>query len=163
MISVLDMLRSRLGGSGQSDRVMEDMLRGTLQPAPSEADRRLQAMGQNLPEYLPEQVWSSILNKPMYDEGSVIPFSPNASSTRYQTEGSPLFQQELQARPQFGGPQREQALVNDIGLGDYIKREGVWAAPEADIWSSRPPGQSPFASPLNQLMQLGRRAPLSMY
>jgi hypothetical protein len=159
MISVLDMLRSRLGGSGQSDRVMEDMLRGTLQPAPSEADRRLQAMGQNLPEYLPEQVWNSILNKPMYDEGTRIPGPRN-----------PLMEQEA-AAGSFSGPQRDQQLpfnrAEALGIvnpnGDPWNDLSSRAVPEGGMWSTRPPGQSPFASPLNQLMQLGRRAPLSMY
>jgi hypothetical protein len=138
---------------------MEDMLRGTLQPAPSEADRRLQAMGQNLPEYLPEQVWNSILNKPMYDEGTRIPGPRN-----------PLMEQEA-AAGSFSGPQRDQQLpfnrAEALGIvnpnGDPWNDLSSRAVPEGGMWSTRPPGQSPFASPLNQLMQLGRRAPLSMY
>lgn len=130
-----------------------------VEPQMSEFDRRLRAMGPNLPEYLPEQVWDSILNKPTYGEGQVIPGPRN-----------PLMEQEAAAGA-FRGPQRENELLYDrsqaLGLLNPSVSEDQeprsWALPEGDVWSSRPPGASPYASPLNQMMQLGRRAPLSMY
>jgi hypothetical protein len=71
----------------------------------------------------------------------------------------------------FAGPQRENELVYDrsqaLGLlNPYVSEDReprAWALPEGDVWSSRPPDVSPYASPLNQMMQLGRRAPLALY
>jgi hypothetical protein len=101
-----------------------------------------------LPEGLPDVVRQSILNQPSYGESSVIPGPYN-----------PLLEQEMPAR---FGPQRDEQLrqgLNDVrNMGDEVQ-----AIPEGWGLTSRPAGQSPFASPLNQLMQQGRRLPFALY
>ena len=153
MISVLDMLRSRLGGGGsyapaEGEMSLDELNRMIGAPSSRAAE---------LPTWLPETVRNSILFGQSYGEGRTIPGPDN-----------PLMEQELSA---FAGPQRDQQLpfnrAEALGLlnpysdpwGDLSAR----AVPEGGMWSSRAPGQSPFASPLNQFLQLGRRAPLALY
>jgi hypothetical protein len=107
-------------------------------------------MGPVPPSYLPEAVWDSLLNKRTYGEGEVIP-------------GNRVPPRPPETILPSGHPDaREFQLNRDIGFGNYL-RQGTWPMEEGDFGTMRPPGQSPFASPLNQLMQLGRRAPLAMY
>jgi len=104
---------------------------------------------------LPEVVQRSIREQPSYGEGEVMApmqwWNP--------AEGSQL---------QMSGPQREDRLIFDrreaLGIPNP-DTEDPWAQaqPEGGVWSSRPSGVSPFASPLNQLMQQGRRLPWSLY
>jgi hypothetical protein len=62
----------------------------------------------------------------------------------------------------MSGPQRENNLVND--LNDTRDRENWPVMREGEYASRRPPGVSPFADPLNQLLtRLGQRAPLALY
>jgi hypothetical protein len=153
MMNVLDALRYRLGGATTDmegepiDPAIQEMLQGNLPPLPP------------LPPGLPLVVQDSIRNLRSYGEGDVIPGPRN-----------PLMEQEAAAGV-FEGPQRDQQLpfnrAEVLGLSNpYSDPWGdLWAraVPEGGMWSSRAPGQSPFASPLNQFLQLGRRAPLSMY
>ena len=107
-------------------------------------------LGTPLPPGLPLGVQDQIRNQPSYGEGMVIPGAPN-----------PLMEQEA-ATGVFAGPQREDPLVqalNDIRNMNRTEQ----AIPEGWGLTSRPAGQSPFASPLNQLMQQGRRLPFSLY
>jgi hypothetical protein len=95
---------------------------------------------------LPEAVQRSIMTQPSYGEGQVMApeqwWSP--------AEGGQL--QQL-------GPQREERLQFDrreaLGIPNP-DTPNPWASlaiPEGGVWSSRPPGVSPFASPLNQPQQ----------
>jgi hypothetical protein len=178
MISVLDMLQSRLRGADQPlSPVEEEMLRGWAGPSvpppseadrrlralrgvgselgtQSEADRRLRAMGPIPPSDLPEAVWDSLLNRPTYGEGSQMPGPPN-----------PLMEQERAARL---APQRENDLDANVRYMDYLKRSGMWAMPEGAygmrLGHEQQPAQPPFASPLNQLMiRPGSRVPAALY
>ena len=158
-MNVLDLLKFRLSRGGMMPNEAmaaprADTGPGLLGPQMSEADRRLQAMGPNLPEYLPQQVWDSILNKPTYGEGRVIPGPPN-----------PLFEQEEAARR---APQRENDLDANVRYMDYLKRHGLWAMPEGAevmrLGHFDQPAQPPFASPLNQMMiRPGSRVPAALY
>jgi hypothetical protein len=91
-----------------------------------------------------------------YPEGQVIPGPRN-----------PLMEQEAAAGA-FAGPQRERTLMLDLaealGLsdpyGDPWKDPRARAMPEGGMWSSRPADASPYASPLNQMLQ---RPPFGQY
>jgi len=143
MMNVLDALRYRLGATDLEgeplDPVTQEMIRGSL-----------------VPPGLPLGVQDSIRSRPSYAEGETIP----VPAGRYQSPDNPLFQQEWGA---FQGRQREDRLNEDLDFGEYLRQRGQLAWPENSLPSGRPQGQSPFASPLNQLLKLGRRAPLSMY
>jgi hypothetical protein len=146
MMNVLDMLKYRLSagdrGTSQLDPVVQDMIRGNL--------------GRSLPPGLPLGVQDSIRNRPSYGEGEIM--APE-----------PWWIPSLGGQMQKEGPQRENTLLFDRQEALRIPNPGVpvdpWSKdqPEGGVWSSRPPGVSPYASPLNQLMELGRRAPLSLY
>ena len=103
-----------------------------------------------LPEGLPDVVRQSILNKPAYGEGQVMPGPPN-----------PLMEQEHTAGA-FFGPQREEALRQGLGDVSRLKQEELPLS-EGEWLTTRPLGMSPYASPLNQMMPMGRRAPLALY
>lgn len=139
MISVLDMLRSRLGG----DNLPFSDMGGEL--GPSEADRRLRAMGPIPPSYLPEAVWDSLLNRPTYGEGQIMPGPPN-----------PAMEAEIPARL---GPQREDRLLRALGnVRGYGASGGVMTdtLPNSMFGNTSPA----YPSPLNSMM---RRAPLGLY
>ena len=108
-----------------------------------EAQRRQQLSG------LPEAVQRSIMQQPGYSEGGVM--APELWWN--QAEGG-----QLQRR----GPQREERLQFDrreaLGIPNPdTENPWLWAMPEGGMWSSRPPGVSPFDSPFNQ--PLRRRGP----
>jgi hypothetical protein len=105
---------------------------------------------------LPPVVQNSIRNQPSYGEGQIM-----APSQWW----NPAFGGQLQ----MSGPQREDRLLFDRGEARGIPdpdTSNPWdrAMPEGGVWSSRPPGVSAFADPLNQLLtRLGQRAPLALY
>jgi hypothetical protein len=91
-------------------------------------------------------VQDSIGNRPSYGEGQIM-----APSQWWNP-----------ALSEMSGPQRENSLRND--LSDTRDRENWPVLREGEYASRRPPGLSPFADPLNQLLtRLGQRAPLALY
>jgi hypothetical protein len=130
MMSVLDVLRYRLGG-GKSEDPLDP---GAFTATP----RRAQ-----LPPGLPLNVQDSILYRPSYAEGDIKAPLPY---------WNPALDPE---RHLFTGPQRSD-LLNELWFNRFLKGQG--ASP-----IDRPPEQSLFANPLNQFLQMGPSAPLSMY
>jgi hypothetical protein len=139
MMNVLDMLKYRLA---PGDRTPFDPM-----------EQEMMRFGQQrLPPGLPLGVQDSIRNRPSYGEGEIM--AP-------QRWWIPALGGQVQKQ----GPQREERLLLDRGeaIGTSPVPPGLRDLPEGGVWSSRPSWESPYASPLNQLMQLGRKAPLSMY
>lgn len=131
MISVLDALRYRLGG-GESDDF-------ALAPGGLTAMQR----PNQLPPGLPLNVQDSILNRPSYAEGDIKGLS---------TYWNPGLSAE---RHLFSGPQRSDPLFNELMFNRFLREEGTGPIGERQTGylTHRPPEQSLFASPLNQLMQ----------
>lgn len=136
---------------------------GALAPAGSDGLTRisagqglLQPQGMPSPEMLAalaarQRNWEAQQDSPAYDEGEIM--APE-----------PWWNEALGPEKHlFDEAQRNERLVRDLGDVGDVATSSTQAVPEGSYLSSRPVGMSPFASPLNQLMQLGRRAPLSMY
>lgn len=95
--------------------------------------------------------WEAQQDSPVYGEGEVMGPNPTQTMGELGERTLPLDSPQRRENALFGG---RDALLD---MGNWpVLREGEYI-------SNQPLGQSPFASPLNQLMQLGRRAPLSMY
>jgi hypothetical protein len=147
VMNVLDALRYRLGSGlawGESD---------DFALAPGGMQRSNQ-----LPPGLPLNVQDSILNRPSYAEGDI-----KGPSTYW----NPGLDAE---RHLFAGPQRTDPLFNELMFNRLLREEGTGPIGERQTGylTHRPPGQSLFASPLNQFLQpgwggLGAGALLSMY
>jgi hypothetical protein len=101
---------------------------------------------------LPEAVQRSIREQPSYGEGEIMAPHPWYN---------PAIEEHERILPLESPERRENALNNELGFSNYMRRESPWAAPEGGVATSMPPGQSPFASPLNQLLQ--RRGPFALY
>lgn len=108
------------------DPVTLDMIRGSL--------------GQQLPPGLPLVVQDQIRNQPSYGEGEIM------APERW-------WNPALGGQDQRSGPQREDRLLFDrqeaLGIPG-TSDAWSWARPEGGVWSSRPPGVSPYASPPSQ-------------
>ena len=152
MMNVLDALRYRLGGA-TTDLEGERIDPGTLEALGLRGGGMLSSAPQSqLPAGLPLVVQDSILKRPSYQEGG-----------RYMVPG-PYY------NPNMGEPnlpdddprRREDLLANELGFNRYLKREGgqVWPEAQTGFMRFREQGQSPFASPLNQLLQ---RGPFALY
>jgi hypothetical protein len=157
MMNVLDMLKYRLAPPGAGTQ--------PAMPSPQEMaalrqrQQAWEAQQQQQLSALPEAVRRNILTQPGYGEGQIMAPSPWYN---------PAFNEEPWRAPN-SPERRESRLSHDrsqaLGIPSIDPSDDprFHALPEGDVWSSRPSDVSPFASPLNQLMQLGRRAPLSMY
>lgn len=147
MMNVLDALRYRLGELTDAEGRQLD---------PSILEMIGRGPQRSLPPGLPLGVQDQIRNQPSYGEGEIM-----APGQWWNPAESDVLR--------MIGPQREDRLAFDRGqaqgiLNPYVEDDPLSRAmPEGGTWSSRPAGTSPFASPLNQLLQLGRRAPLAMY
>jgi hypothetical protein len=148
MMNVLDMLKYRLASPGA----------GAPSGMPSPQDmaalrQRQQAWGQQQLADLPPAVRDSIMNNPSYGEGMPV------GVQRYER---PMFEPSLPLQSPY---RRDFQLHNERGFDREFRREGVWPVPEGLVATPLPPGQSPFASPLNQLMQYGQggRPPWALY
>lgn len=137
MISVLDLLRHRLGSAGQYG-VPGSGLDYEGEGSPIRPD-------------LPEVVRRSIYGRPSYGEGEIM--APR-----------PWYNPAIDAETMLplGSPQRrENRLMDELGLNRYLRREGQFALPEGE-WLARPDRgfADPLPSPLNQMM---RRGPFALY
>lgn len=143
MISVLDALMRRLQAA--QDRGGNPEMQESLSTP--------------MPPGLPLVVQDALRRHRGYGEGEIMAPEPNYN---------PAFNEEPWRAP--GSPEkRETPLMFDRSEALMIPNTSMprnpWERdmPEGGIWSSRPSNVSPFASPLNQLMTLGRKAPLAMY
>ena len=146
MMNVLDALRYRLGG--MTDTEGEQIDPGILEALGMRSGRLLPQ--QPLPAGLPLVVQDAIRNQPSYQEGGQYMATP------WYNPGM-AAEEHLYEQPQRNAP-LEQGIddVRNMNRTDLDIAEG-WGL------TSRPVGQSPYASPLNQLMQQGRRLPFSLY
>jgi hypothetical protein len=98
---------------------------------------------------LPDAVRQSLMTQPSYAEGQIM--APEQ-----------WWNQAMGGQLQMMGPQRENRLMFDRNEALGIPNQDTvnpwsWAMPEGGMWSSRPPGVSPYASPP------GRGFPLGLY
>jgi hypothetical protein len=167
MMNVLDMLKYRLAPSGagaspampspqemaglrQRQQAWEAQQQQQQQlSALPEADRRLRAMGPVPPSYLPDAVWDSILNRPVYDEQSNIP-------RRINPRNYSDFDRELD--PQRNPHERER-LKDELDWKRFQFPQMDFPMPDGA--TAAPTPLSPYSSPLNSM--LGRRGPFALY
>lgn len=147
MMNVLDLLKYRLAspGGGQVPGM------STQDPQAAMAAEMLERMRRDpsLIGSMNRMAGTPTPPRGTYGEADTIP------STVTQA-GQPLFDQELAAR--LWGPQREEPLMQQLYGGRQLAKESVWPMPEGAVQSYSP--QSPYSSPLNQLL---RRGPFGQY
>jgi hypothetical protein len=142
-MNVLELLQAYLQRAQAGDGTVFDRIAMRGPPATSQQDMP------SLQELMQQQrAWEARNQSPAYGEGEIM--AP-------QQWWNPATDPEKHL---FDQPQRNENLVSDLGDVRDILKNSTQAVREGSYLSGRPEGVSPFASPLNQLLQ---RGPFALY